>query len=481
MPFPAALACRPTTSECVGYSQLVACLLFSWVSAPLLPLFPSPTAKHIANISVSLFFLLGVLRLYNGTLQLVCTALVVYLLVKFRVGGARMPWVVFVVQMGHMTFTHLYRQIADIPRTTLEISAMQMVLCMNLTMFAWDVHDGERPIEQCDEEQRQARLERLPSLLEFYGSALFYPSVLVGPSVRFADYAAWANGTLYGKHLPRGRLAASLSQLFVAAVALGLTAVVLPHFNYMYLIDPAHAVFAAPFLVRFAFMQVCGLMARTQYYGVWNLANAGCIASGMGYSGTDARGVAHWDRCRNISIIGVEFANNVKELSDSWNIHTAVWLKNYVYKRVTAPRQKAGSMSAMITFLVSALWHGLYPGYFLTFVYLWAVQQLVRVYRKVVRPIFYADVRTPNPTFATLSKYTPAQLAYSAVAIATNHAVINFGAAPFIALTMIDSVRIYSSVYWYGFVGIAASFIAVNLGVGRFLRRFYAVKPAKTQ
>ena len=46
---------------------------------------------------------------------------------------------------------------------------------------------------------------------------------------------------------------------------------------------------------------------------------------------------------------------------ESWNVRTAVWLRRIVYDRI--PKQ----YGLFGTFLVSALWHGFYPGYYITF------------------------------------------------------------------------------------------------------------------
>lgn len=41
--------------------------------------------------------------LYSGYLQLVATSLLTYYIAKFKIGKKRMPWIVFVLQMGHLT------------------------------------------------------------------------------------------------------------------------------------------------------------------------------------------------------------------------------------------------------------------------------------------------------------------------------------------------------------------------------------------
>lgn len=45
-----------------------------------------------------------------------------------------------------------------------------------------------------------------------------------------------------------------------------------------------------------------------------------------------------------------------------------MWLKHYVFLRMVRKGQKIGLMPILTTFVVSAIWHGFYPGYFLFFI-----------------------------------------------------------------------------------------------------------------
>jgi lysophospholipid acyltransferase len=44
-----------------------------------------------------------------------------------------------------------------------------MVLVMKLTTFGWNVYDGRRPVEDLDAWQKQKKVDKLPSILEFLG------------------------------------------------------------------------------------------------------------------------------------------------------------------------------------------------------------------------------------------------------------------------------------------------------------------------
>ncbi|CAH8594986.1 unnamed protein product [Schistosoma turkestanicum] len=65
----------------------------------------------------------------------------------------------------------------------------------------------------------------------------------------------------------------------------------------------------------------------------------------------------------NLSVWGCEFAPTVRETMRSWNCSVQYWLATYVYRRCKASR----NIRTFWTMLVSAYWHGLHAGYYLSF------------------------------------------------------------------------------------------------------------------
>lgn len=71
--------------------------------------------------------------------------------------------------MADLTATHLYRNLAGVPITEIEVSGPQMVIVMKLATFAWNVHDGRRPVGDLDQTQKATAIKEVPGLLEFLG------------------------------------------------------------------------------------------------------------------------------------------------------------------------------------------------------------------------------------------------------------------------------------------------------------------------
>ena len=340
----------------IDYIKLFSCLLAAFPLAAVFPYLPSATAKHLYSLVVSFIFLVPILNLYSGFLQLVGSALLTYYICYFKVGGKNMGWLVFALQMGHLTYNHAVRKFGGIPLSTIEITAMQMVAVMNLTTFAWDCYDGQiRTEQQCDDAQKKSRITSMPSVLEFLGYAFYFPGVLIGPSTRFCDYRAWSTGELFaspkGKEkqtstttYPRGRLWASGRELVAGLGFMAIYSVFAPAYSYEKLIGLHGGLSHLAWYQKLVWIQVAGFMARTKYYGIWSLTDGACILSGLGYNGIDPKtGKTQWNHCRNIDIPKIEFANNWKELLDHWNMNTNVWLRNNVYKRIARPARSPAS------------------------------------------------------------------------------------------------------------------------------------------
>ena len=82
---------------CLTYIiQLIACILFSYPLGSLYIRIPTshPELKHLFSIVVSLFYLVPVLWLWGGAIQLLASIIGTYYIAK-RNETKMMPWLVF--------------------------------------------------------------------------------------------------------------------------------------------------------------------------------------------------------------------------------------------------------------------------------------------------------------------------------------------------------------------------------------------------
>ncbi|KAG9014403.1 lysophospholipid acyltransferase [Tulasnella sp. 427] len=443
--------------------KLLTCFVVSYPLGSVFVRIPKnqPAVKHLFSISVTLFFLWGMLKLWLGSLNIFGSALFTYFMAG-NVRGRQMPWIVF----GHW-IRYMW------PTDAVEISGPQMVLTMKLTTFAWNVYDGQEKLESLDESQKETRIPKLPSLLEFFGYVFYFPAFLIGPSLTFSDYMALIDETLYegaapaspnsSKRVPVGRKRVAYQKLVLGVSCIAFYALYGGQFNYA--VTAADWYVTKPFWYRFLYTQVMGLLQRVRYYGAWSLTEGGCIFTGLGFNGFAEDGSARWNKAANIDVMNIEFAPNIKVLLDNWNINTNTWLRNSVYKRLAPPGKKPGALVTMYTFMTSAIWHGIYPGYYLTFFLGGLVSTAARHVRTYIRPFFLPALLPPK------SKVLPppslVKRAYDVVGTMATLALLNYLVAPFMLLELRPSVQAWNSMLWYGH-----GLVLLWLGWGQYLGGF---------
>jgi hypothetical protein len=104
------------------------------------------------------------------------------------------------------------------------------------------------------------------------------------------------------------------------------------------------------------------------------------IMGGFGFEGYTKEGkVVGWKGVENIDILGVETASSITVLLRHWNKRTQGWLERYTYAR--------SGRSLVATYFISALWHGLYPGFFLMFYMLAFLTTIDRLLKTKLNPL----------------------------------------------------------------------------------------------
>lgn len=107
-------------------------------------------------------------------------------------------------------------------------------------------------------------------------------------------------------------------------------------------------------------------LIRFKYYSAWKIGILSVHASGVSYDEKTSEYTAI-DHCKP-SII--ETTPHIRLKINNWNIMVQEWLRKCVYERSPFPNRFA---SQLYVFMVSAFWHGYYPGYYLSF-FFWFAQ-----------------------------------------------------------------------------------------------------------
>lgn len=448
--------------------RVAACLFLSFPLCGILKRLPSkqPTLKELYILACAVFYLLGIFSYTSGTLHLLADAMFTYVFVRTKRYWSFMPVVTFLVLLAHMLYTHYHEQILFDESFSGHYghSGAQMVLMIKLTSFAWDAFDGTHKDESTlSDFQKENRVIQMPPLLRYLSWAFFFPAVLTGPACGYREYSQWLDMTLFndyfamqdkkhGKTVKR-RIPRSGHVALVKALEGSLWAYIfMQSGNYIsgdMLFESSYR--SLSFSWRVLFLWALSFSYRMRYYAAWCISEAACIHSGLGYNYTTEEGRIRWDRVRNVRPLKIETAQNIHGIISNWNMNTSKWLRYYVFLRVTPKGKKPGSLSTLVTFIVSSLWHGILPGYYLMFVLGALMQMFGKIYRRYLRPVVLG---------------TSYKRAYDVLTWVCTQAALGYAVQPFVVLELYRSLKVWASVYFYVHVFLLASWF-LFLGPGR--------------
>ena len=114
--------------------------------------------------------------------------------------------------------------------------------------------------------------------------------------------------------------------------------------------------------------------------------------SGLSYNATNNS----FDKIQVTKLWGFFFDPSIKVKAECWNMPIQVALKRYIYESIYDPvgsypndkvKRKIQARAQLCTLMTSALWHGLYPGYYVSFfhwmLFLQINQEVYRIRKKV--------------------------------------------------------------------------------------------------
>ncbi|CAF0713092.1 unnamed protein product [Brachionus calyciflorus] len=362
--------------------------------------------------------------------------------------------VTFVFSMGYLSALHIYRLFYDYGNYTLDISGQMMVATQKLTSLAFAYYDGMRKFEDLNEDQKTQAINDCPHMIEFLGYVFNFQGIIVGPLCYYQDYIDFITGNNILKKQIKGAdgqessIIVQPSVTVVLVKKLLLTALLAAIFFKVTLVYPISSnllpeILEKGILYRFVYYYISASSQRVKYYLAWVLADAVNNASGLGFNGYDENGNAKWDLVSNVRILQVEMSQSMKSSFDHWNTQTQLWLRRIAYDRLPTGK-------TLGVFVLSAFWHGFYPGYYLTFVLCAFLVYAGRGIRRKIRPFFLKN---------KLIKFFYDIFTWIFAIFA-----VNYSAASFDLMEMEIAFKFYNS--WYWCVHIVAIILVVILPGG---------------
>jgi len=412
-------------------SQFASLALASLFRTHLHPTRTKPETRHTFGLVFGLiigYFLFGTQALHLAGLPALC-----YLVIRTTKPTIAHRIVLFVA-LFYLSFVHLHRQIYDYGSTSLDITGPLMVVTQKVTSLAFCIFDGTcRDEKDLTKSQKIYAVKRVPTPLEYFSYVLQFPSLMAGPALWYKDYIEFIEGKNFAKALGDGKGDGYEPSPFKAVMqkvifsVLFATAYVkfMPQFNIQ-AVKGDEFVENTSLMYKFWYLSVATLLVRFKYYFAWLFADAICNNSGIGFNGFNEDGSPSWNKFTNVDVVKFEFSTSLKESIEAWNIGTNNWLRSVVYERVD-------KYSTILTYALSALWHGFYPGYYLTF---------------ASGALFTFAARTMRRTFRNyFTGNTELKFFYDVITFITTRLVMSYITFTFVLLEFYAGVRVYIHMY----------------------------------
>ncbi|KAH0649618.1 hypothetical protein KY285_034866 [Solanum tuberosum] len=346
--------------------------------------------------------------------------------------------ITYIAAFGYLIGCHVYYMSGDAWKEGgIDATGALMVITLKIISSVINYQDGLLKEEDLRESQKKNRLLELPSLLEYVGFCLCCGSHFAGPVYEMKDYLEWTERKGIWKPSEKGKpspFGSTLRALLQAAICMGLYLYLVPHFPLSRFTDSVYHEWG--FFKRLGYQYMAGFTARWKYYFIWSISEAAIIISGLGFSGwtNSSPPKPRWDRAKNVDVLGVELAMSSVQLPLVWNIQVSTWLRHYVYERLIQKGRKPGFFQLLATQTVSAVWHGLYPGYIIFF-----VQSALMIAGS--RVIYRWQQATKGTMFEKI--LVAMNFAYTLL-------ILNYSAVGFMVLSLHETLTAYGSVYYIG-------------------------------
>lgn len=347
--------------------------------------------RHVLELSLGLA--LGYFCFGYQLIHLVLYTTLPYLLVLY---GPRQNFhtLVFAVAFLYIVIMHAYRLYYDYGGFSLDVTGPMMIMTQKVTSVAFSVHDGmEKRDDELSEDQRDNCIRKKPSFLEYYSYMFSFHNIMAGPLVFYSDYLSFIEGSNIKVPQPKQddnhnnktrepSPNAAMLETSVAAALCGIIMLLAPHYFPVFRMAEDTFLYETNIFHRNIYMIIAVTLQRAKYYFAWKLGELSNLAAGLGFRGYDDDGKEKWDLLTNVKIWQLETSTSLKVLIDSWNLNTVIWFRRVIYDR-TPP-----SYNTLAVFVCSGIWHGLYPGYYVTFFSTAVVVMAARLARRNIRHHF---------------------------------------------------------------------------------------------
>jgi len=265
-----------------------------------------------------------------------------------------------------------------IPPPPNHTNAIIMILTLKLIGLAFEVHDSNEEEQDSTVKEGKKPCFSVPSLEDQFHYGFNHVGLITGPYYRFSTWRGITNDPWNPAVVPRPGLCSAAAWARAARVPAYVTAFLIS--GYLFPMSNANAPewhSEHGVLYKILYMVPIFFNFRMRIYAGFTLSEVSCIMAGLGAypasskprpgQGPTSTHVkwsegeeVNFEAVHNIDEWGSDFVPSMREALRCWNMTVQHWLVFVVYKRFPVK-----SMRTTMVMVVSSVWHGVHPGYYL--------------------------------------------------------------------------------------------------------------------
>jgi len=270
-----------------------------------------------------------------------------------------------------------------LPSAPNHTNAVIMILTLKLIGLAFEVHDSDKEERDSlrskdDEDKGKNPCSSVPSLEDQFHYGFNHVGLITGPYYRFSTWRGINNDPWNPAVVPRPGICSSAAWARAAKVPAFVMAFLIS--GYLFPMSNAesaewhseHGV-----LYKILYMVPIFFNFRMRIYAGFTLSEVSCIMAGLGAYPASSKPrpgqgptvtpvkwsegeEVNFEAVHNIDEWGSDFVPSMREALRCWNMTVQHWLVFVVYKRFPVR-----SLRTTMVMVVSSVWHGVHPGYYL--------------------------------------------------------------------------------------------------------------------
>lgn len=273
-----------------------------------------------------------------------------YYLLSLQCTNAKRTLIISFVTFSAQCVANIIRLIVDYRGNSNNISLVFMILTPRMIYFNWT----------CCGLFEKDEVKRIPSVLDYFFYVYNFIGGQIGPVYTYEEYDHFIKQTYPETKVNFAELKDAVLNIIIG---FGIFMLGSKYYDFDLLEKPEFREYNIFFQIGIILVEA--VLIRARFATAWKIESLQVIAANIRDSESN-----YQDHIHTINWPNIELENSFKIRTENWNMSIQKWLKNCFYLKGQEVFKMTPKNASLMTFIVSAFWHGFYPTYYICF-FIW--------------------------------------------------------------------------------------------------------------